>query len=151
MSPSPRARPRSERAALLAILAAVGALRRELREPRGGRDDQTMTGAVDAIEHEARTLMIQVQRGVHSNPPLVIYGNPPFRVRRPYPFHRARGVEPVAVISADVHQVKYEHADDNRDYVHDFEGGVEMAAALRGSQAVLLFAHRDGLPLWEDF
>ena len=69
------------------------------------------------------------QRGVASNPPLVVYGQNPPRIGR------------------SVHSIRYQHAEDGRYYVHDFDGGVEMVALEDGD--VLLSHPRKRL--WKDF
>lgn len=50
------------------------------------------------------------------------------------------------LMSKNVHQLKYTHAADGQDYVHDFERGVHMLALPNG--AVLLY--HPSKPVWED-
>lgn len=64
------------------------------------------------------------------NPALEVHTNPP------------------GVIGDEVYSVTYRHADDGREYVHDFAPGVELEALPDGS---VLISQRDGLPLWDDF
>lgn len=91
-----------------------------------------LTDTVDALA----VLESQARRGVHRNPPLVIYGNP--------------AVE--TLLSRDVHSLCYTHVEDGRDYRHDFEGGVRLWTAVGPSgQRVLRLDHVKRLPLWEDF
>lgn len=52
-----------------------------------------------------------------------------------------------ALLSREVHAVSYTHADDGRDYRHEFGAGVR--ATLHPDGAVTL-RHRDGRPLWAD-
>jgi hypothetical protein len=57
----------------------------------------------------------------------------------------------VGQIAEEVHQLKYQHVDDGKPYVHDFEAGVEMWALIRRQHRDILLTHAHGAPLWEDF
>lgn len=99
--------------------------------------------------HLLREMERQVQKGIHVNPPLVIYGNPP---RQPY---RERSGEMSGgvgqVMSEDVHAVYYKHVNGGL-FVHEFEGPVAMLAQRTsfGRHDVHLY-HLDGKPLWNVF
>lgn len=150
---------RSERASLAAALTLVNAARRAFEvvtEPDAGNDVRqvTRTGllALHDLETELRALTDQVQRGVHTNPPLVVFGNPPIRVSR-----RDRGggdFRWVGRMSRNVHEIRYQHAEDGAPYKHTFEpNDVEMYAVERGISRVpnILLTSASGKPLWEDF
>lgn len=89
----------------------------------GERVDQALTLLGELLD--------QVEAGIHTNPALVIYGNPPGR-------H----------IGREVYGVEYRHAKDGKDYRHDFEGGAELWGLEDGS---LLIRSRKGRRHWEDF
>jgi len=88
-------------------------------------------------------LQAQVASGVHRNPALVVYGNPPkggeFLIR----FQRQ--------MANDVHELWYEHVQDGAPYKHAFDGQVQMWGVTRGEQRDVLLTHQRGLPLWKDF
>lgn len=70
------------------------------------------------IREIARALRGQVTRGLHTNPALVVYGNPP------------RGGE---LMSRRVYAVEYQHAADKQDYRHDCARGVSLYALGDGT------------------
>lgn len=87
-----------------------------------------------------------------TNPQLVIY-NPPalMRVRRVMRSGRVAGL-----ISDNVHDIRYTHADDGKDYQHPFESDVLMLALDSGEHGResghdILLTGKDGQSLWEDF
>ncbi len=67
--------------------------------------------------------------GFRSNPPLLLFGNPP------------------GPMSEDVAFVGYQHQDDGEWYIHEFDGGVEMEAEPDGS---IRIGHPDK-EVWRDF
>ena len=156
MSPIPTER-RSERASLAAILTMVNAGKRAAQrtEVSGGdvAEVDEVLRAFEAIEEEARALQAQVHRGVHVNPPLVVFGNPPLRVR--WQGTSELRLKLTGLIGDQVDQIKYRHAEDGKPYVHDFErNGTGMWAALVEGwkpeyRVVVLLNHR--YPLWKDF
>ena len=91
-------------------------------------------GAIAWFAFQIATQYAPKRRGQsrsRSNPPLEVWHtNPP------------------GLIGDDVYDVRYQHADDGLDYVHDFGPNVELEALPDGS---VLLSHRDGLPLWDDF
>lgn len=64
-----------------------------------------------------------------SNPPLILFGNPP------------------GSMSKDVAFIGYQHNEDGEWYIHEFDGGVEMEALPDGSLAI---GHPDH-DVWRDF
>jgi hypothetical protein len=84
------------------------------------------------LDSLAADMLDQVRRGVHANPPLVIYGNPP------------KGGE---LMSRRVYAVEYKHAGDGEDYRHDCGAGVNMYAVGKG----ILLQRPDGKPLSREF
>ena len=94
-----------------------------------------------------RYLHKQVAAGYHRNPsPLLVIHNPPIRVRRMLGSSRVIGV-----MSQDVHEIRYTHAEDNESYKHEFGDGVQMFAVERDGLRDIHLTHVDGKPLWEDF
>ncbi len=89
----------------------------------------------------------QAQRGVHrnaeSNPSLVVYNPPDLKVRR------MGSAKVVGIIGERVFQVSYRHAEDGKNYFHDFARGVKMFAIETGGDKEILLASEK--PLWEDF
>ena len=71
-----------------------------------------------------------------------------FRPRANPPLHVWHTNPPADVFGEEVYDVRYRHALDGLDYVHDFGPDVELAGLPDGT---VLLSHRDGLPLWEDF
>lgn len=71
-----------------------------------------------------------LERTAKENPSLVTYTNPP------------KG----ALMSENVHQIRYRHIEDDNDYFHDFAAGVQMIALDNGN--ILLMSDK---VLWEDF
>jgi hypothetical protein len=152
--------------ALAGILALVGQAKRALSAVESATDATGVSHrqyqaleramkAVTGIEVETRELLAQAHglAGMpRSNPPLVVFGNPPLQLR-----HRevggltSAGPGIVGQIAEEVHQLKYQHVDDGKPYVHDFEAGVEMWALIRRGQKNILLTHAHGAPLWEDF
>jgi len=77
--------------------------------------------------------LAQQYAGPRSNPPLEVWHtNPPSD----------------GGLLGEVYDVRYRHADDGLDYVHDFGPGVEISVVDGGD---VHLAHREGLPLWADF
>lgn len=120
------------------------------------RDHPEMwTGAqgmeIRTIIRQVKNVLEQTHDGLHTNPGLVMYGNPPIR---------AVGlgdkvnisIQLKGLIGTNVHQLKYEHVDDRKAYVHDFEEqGTQLWAARYKGSAVLFLLSVDGFPLWQDF
>lgn len=75
----------------------------------------------------------QVSEGYHKNP------------------DRFRAGNVVGKIGKDVHDIRYKHAKDSKNYEHEFGKGVEVYAVERNGKRDLLLTHKEGLPLWDDF
>lgn len=98
----------------------------------------------------------QLDRDVHVNPGLVMFGNPPVRLGEYDTVRRGSGdltgVRLTGLIGTNVHQIKYEHAEDKKAYVHDIEEpGTALWAATWKRNKILVLMNRDSLPLWQDF
>lgn len=133
--------PRSESNELRRLAGLIDQARKHLFHGNSGKAESALERATliaERLEHQA-------EQGYHRNPGLMIYGNPPLRVR-----NVAAG-RIIGQIAQDVHEIRYQHADDGKAYRHPFEGGVLMFAVERGGQRDLHITHSDGKPLWEDF
>lgn len=84
-------------------------------------------------------------RRYRANPSLVIY-NPPSWVQNVVPTG-----EVVQCLSEDVHEIKYQHADDGEWYSHKFEPGVDLYAVNVDGQHSIVIVGRDGQNVWENF
>lgn len=82
----------------------------------GGRHGPALAKA-RAIEHIAKAMLVQLERGIHANPQLAVFGNPP-------------------LLSRDVQAVLYRHAEDGKDYVHPFGTGLRVKNKRDGSTVV---------------
>lgn len=77
----------------------------------------------------------QVSRGFHSNPPS----------------KKFFAGDVVGQIGKDVHDVRYTHSFDGENYEHAFDDNVQVFAVMRNGRRDLLFTHKQGLPLWDEF
>lgn len=57
----------------------------------------------------------------------------------------------IGKIGTDVHDIRYTHATEGKNYKHDFGGDVEVYAVERNGKRDLLLHHVNGLPLWDEF
>lgn len=107
--------------------------------------------ALGEIIELAEELRANAAAGIHRNPPLVVYGNPPLRgVRRTRMSGERIGVDLMGQLSVDVHEVWYTHIKDGKDYHHPFdEGSAALWAAMHGAARVLYI--EGPKPLWGDF
>ncbi len=108
--------------------------RLDILDPPGiGEDIASMVGGIGrwvVLGLIGLALLEAVKRGTfRSNPPLILFGNPP------------------GPMSEDVAVIGYKHEEDGEFYAHEFEGGVEMVAEEDGS---LSMSHPDH-PIWSDF
>jgi hypothetical protein len=71
-------------------------------------------------------MLAQLKKGLHRNPPLVVYLNPP------------KGAK---LLGRRVYGLEYQHATDGKDYRHDFGPKVRMYELPSGA---VLLAHVDG-------
>lgn len=74
------------------------------------------------------------------NPSLVVYNPPGLKARK------VNNGRVVGMIGERVYQVRYRHAEDGKDYYHDFGSGVKLFALDNGD--VLITSDK---PLWEEF
>lgn len=109
-----------------------------VRVPRS--ESRTIGGAIRLIANgqyrEAidllRRLQSQVEQGYHRNP------YKPFRI--------------VGEMGSEVHSVAYTHAEDGRNYKHDFQGeNAQLLAIERHGKKDLLITSSRGVPLWDEF
>lgn len=106
------------------LLATVAGAPSDQRVLRRIRD------AVDAL-HD------QVKEGYHRNPSSS-------RLYEPFKIN--------GVIAKDVHQIKYQHAQNKDFFQHKFErGSAEILAVTRHGKRELLITSPDGVPLWDEF
>ena len=86
-------------------------------------------------------------RKYRANPSLIIYNPPPW-VQDVLP----DDCEAVQCISEDVHELKYQHADDGQWYSHKFEPGVDLIAirSANGQNNIMIVGH-DGQNVWENY
>jgi len=127
------AKPLSERAAWEFVLAHARTIAREgltaLRRDRSSDLARISRDHAEMIVGAAEGMIAQLGRGIHANPPLVIYGNPP------------RGAE---LMSRRVYAIEYKHTGDGQDYRHDCAAGVSMFAQGDGT---IILQRPDGRPL----
>ncbi len=69
----------------------------------------------------AEYMLDQVGRGVHKNPLLAVFGNPP---------------KGAVTGSDDIQAILYRHKEDGRDYVHPFGQGVKVQLKRDGSTVI---------------
>lgn len=119
---------------------------RERQKYDPGGDVQYAAAQIMAI---ADAMLEQVERGVHHNPPLVVFGNPPHG--RGTTQHNLR-VGLVDVMSHDIHSVAYTHVEDGKDYKHDFEHPTDLIAAEQSDgRRVLVIRSPSGRDVWDIF
>lgn len=94
---------------------------------------KAITARLLELDKIAADMEAQLARGLHANPALIVYGNPP------------KGGE---LMSRRVYAVEYQHSKDGEDYRHDCSRGVNMWAL--GDGAILL-QRPDRKPLSREF
>jgi len=125
---------RSERAAWSEVRDLVKRILQLTRD--AAPHSSSVTKAREAafeLSNLAGSMLDQLGRGIHANPPIVIYGNPP------------KGGE---LMSRGKYGVEYKHADDGEDYRHDCSAGVSMYAVPGGG---ILLQRPDRRPLSREF
>lgn len=111
-----RRNPHSERTAWATVAAKAAEIARLSRDPHSRTKAK-------AIDHIARQMLVQLERGVHANPALAVFGaNPP-------------------LLSRDVQAVLYRHAENGKDYVHPFGTGTTVTNKRDGSTVVRAGSH----------
>lgn len=141
---------RSERLSLAAVLTLVNQARRVIESEKvslPGTAHHRLDAALDGIETEARALLAQVMTGHHTNPALVLYGNPGGAVHGE--IGATIGVTLEGVIGF-VEQLKYERIRKPEGYYfHDFGTGAALwLGHLADGQKVVVIANVNGRPLW---
>jgi hypothetical protein len=138
---SGKAKVSSEAAAWEAMLGFLD----QLDQP-GLRGQQRL--ALDRARGVAVDMLAQVRRGVHANPPVIIWPNP----------GASDVIQFNQVLSERAYAMSYRHIDDRKDYEHDFAAGVRVISVLRGDRATVRHQHRDilltrpdGQDLWAYF
>lgn len=122
--------PKSESAVLD---SAITRLMREAGSASSPSAHRDLWGVI----HDLRALREQVAGGYHRNP------------RKGASFSAG---EVVGKIGDDVHDIRYTHAQDGKDYEHEFSSGqVEAWAVVRNGKREILLSHARGEPLWDDF
>jgi hypothetical protein len=139
-----------------AVLRSVLAILTDLPAWRlGAPDASRVQGAIIQL----RRLHDQAAMGLHKNPAVVLYGNPPagFEPGTAYGDRGAASwmVRSLGVLSRDVHDIRYTHAKDGQPYEHEFTTPTELLVVERKVRGVprtdVLVTSRDGLPIVEDF
>lgn len=140
-------RTQSEAGAWRSVLANTAELLRSLQEGLIGATaadvvtfKRHLRVEVRHIEGVARQMLQQVERGIHANPAVVVYGNP-------RGWKRVKG--PTGRMSRRVYAIEYKHTKDGADYRHDFSPGVDMYFA--GGDGSILLSRPDGRPLSAEF
>lgn len=128
---------RSETAAWHVVAVKVGQIFDLLPSTRrptlSARNAEAIAVRLTELSQIARDMQAQLARGVHANPPLIIYGNPP------------KGAE---LMSRRVYAIEYQHAGDRQDYRHDCARGVSMFAQGDGT---IILQRPDRRPLSQEF
>lgn len=115
----------------------------------GEADPLRIENARDAVANLntlAYDMLAQLDRGIHRNPPLVLFTNPPRTVGRP------QRVQVMGCLSHDIHSVAYTHCEDGQSYKHDFEQPTDLLAAeTEDGKRVLVIRNPHGLAVWGDY
>lgn len=69
-------------------------------------------------------------------------GNPP---------HPIRGYKTGDIISNEAHAILYRHAEDGKQYRHDFVNPTSLVALSRSGRHDVLITSPDGFPIWQEF
>lgn len=143
--------PYSERQAWQAVKEMAARIARGLKGQTGF--DELEADAL-IMGNLAEYMLDQLGRGVHKNPMLAVFGNPP---------------KGAVTGSDDIQAILYRHKEDGRDYVHPFGQGVKVQLKRDGSTVIRAAANaRSGVraiglpngsvllrhptkPIWRDF
>lgn len=113
------------------------------RNPHEAADLAGVISLLSRLKKQAQTGVHRNPcRGHRRNPQLVVYNPPDLRVRR------VASGKVVGQIASNVHEIRYEHAEDGEFYKHEFNPGVKMFAINGQAHEVLLTGDK---PLWKDF
>ena len=143
---NPRRRTLSKRARALVPRRRVS-VRRSRRNPNG-KSEQSAWNQVKISAGQVKNLpkgsaigwllsdladrmLSQLARGIHENPTLAVLGNPPAKV--------------AGTLSRRLYELRYQHADDGKDYRHPFGPGARVLAMSDGS-VMIRAKHR----LWKN-
>lgn len=128
------------------------------RQVEAGGGIREMKPFLEEAKEILRSLKHSAAKGVHRNPPLTVFGlNPPMRKRRTQKsFEDDVARERLKIwisgaIGDSVHDIRYTHHDDGKDYEHIFETGKTKALAVEGQgirRSVLLTGPDD---IWDDY
>lgn len=141
----------------VAIESESEQLHEAMRLLRDIRREVPRTGNARYHIDDVLQILVRLQHnaghGLHRNPPLTIFANPPKIKKRYEPYRdgkQAITVERNGQIGEGVHLIRYTHADDGVDYEHVFETEDVQAIAVTfgGRRAVLLVGSED---IWDDY
>ena len=134
----------SERSMWRGVQSAARTIQKLLDKP--SRNAHVIRYEASAIERWASEMLAQLDRGIHRNPPLVLFTNPPRTVGRP------QRVQVMGCLSHDIHSVAYTHCEDGQSYKHDFEQPTDLLAAeTEDGKRVLVIRNPHGLAVWGDY
>jgi hypothetical protein len=94
----------------------------------------------------------QIKKGLHTNPPLLLIGNPPLKLDRRIPRGGAEDGRPLQFdgdIGRRVVELRYEHVENRKLYRHVFEYPAQLYAVTREGRRALFIGSRHHL--WNDF
>ena len=137
---------RSEAAAWKKVRDIADGVRRSDADRRShGIDSEWIKDGGQILFELAGTMLAQLKHGIHKNPALAIWGNPPNR-------DHWLVLKLDRKLSSEVHAIRYNHRTDHKNYQHDFDPGVDMVTAVtEDGQRVIVILARDGREIWEDF
>jgi hypothetical protein len=107
---------------------------------------------IEALQGQLKQLGKQIAKGLHTNPPLLIVGNPPMGRGARIPRGAGPDSAPLhfdGMIGARVLEIRYQHAEDGKLYKHAFDVPAQMYAVTRNGARALFIAGRRSL--WNDF
>jgi hypothetical protein len=97
---------------------------------------------LDRLDELAHTMQRQLGEGIHQNPLLAIWPNPPGSIRISFDGR----------LSTRVYLVQYKHSEDGQDYEHAFAPGIAMLRViLNGGAHAILMVSEKGEDIWQDF
>lgn len=123
----------SEAVVLRFLLAQLTNIVELAQKPPSAERDRSIAMSAIAGQAMAIPALNDARKGLHKNPAIVVYGNPPAGLER---------------LSKRVYGIEYQHAADGQDYRHDFGSRVQMYETPSGA---VLLAHLDGRRLVEEF
>lgn len=118
------------------------------RQVEAGGGVREMKPFLEEAKDILRVLKHNATKGVHRNPPLTIFANPPRRSRRE---GQEIALSVVGQIADYLHDIRYTHIEDGKHYEHIFETGKTKALAVEGQgirRSVLLTGPDD---IWDNY